>query len=699
MIKRFASLLILLLTITAIGHAATIPISGTIVLANGNRMNGKVRMTLSHPGRDSTDSTIVVPSAVEWNVANGSLPSSARIVPNDQIQPANTYYLTEYFSAAGQKVMQNAFYVAGSSFNIGQAIPTPVTTSNLSFGSFTGLDQVTTKRLNSVRYCDQFPGATAGLKIAAAIADLPSTGGVADCRSIVGAQSITSTITVSKPVDLLLGAATISVSAGTAFTVTAAFNVQGAGRGYTILQQTSASSTVFSVSTTAPFQLHDVNIYGSPQTSGAAVILDSPSTENQFSDISNNIFRYQWIAIDVRNAQVFHITDNEVDGIQFDGIKLADSYNADGLDSFISDNTFSCATPTGHTGIHHITGGGLSLAHNKFLVCDHGYHLKWASNTDSSQIQIVNNRFDLNAVSNVWIEREASNTGTVSSIQIEGNYFNSSSIYPGSPILFSSTPTAFAYFPQIVGNHIQLNDSGKTAIVFAGTSGDIATISGNIMYGQGGSGGINIGANYTQMNIGINNNLTATPNTITAGAMRGAYLPDKLGVGIEPTVTLTQQVEIPNATYYGTRTAANVTQQLIGMDSSNNVIIAPNNQPIVTGTGAFTAQGTMSATRYKTTNNCSSVAAPAVCGGASAGTISMAAGGATVTVNTTAVTALSQIFVRVNNAKNIGVTCNTGAAMAQNYWADTIVASTSFRISTSAAPVTDPACLDFLIVN
>lgn len=38
------------------------------------------------------------------------------------------------------------------------------------------------KRLNNVRYCDQFAGATADVQINAAIADLPSGGGTIDCR-------------------------------------------------------------------------------------------------------------------------------------------------------------------------------------------------------------------------------------------------------------------------------------------------------------------------------------------------------------------------------------------------------------------------------------------------------------------------------------------------------------------------------------
>ncbi|MBI3933488.1 MAG: hypothetical protein HY316_02270 [Acidobacteria bacterium] len=74
-------------------------------------------------------------------------------------------------------------------------------------------DTVTARVLNAVRLADQFPGADAGAKIAAAIADLPSTGGTVDARGLEGAQTLSSDILtgVTKPLLLLLGAATYTV--------------------------------------------------------------------------------------------------------------------------------------------------------------------------------------------------------------------------------------------------------------------------------------------------------------------------------------------------------------------------------------------------------------------------------------------------------------------------------------------------------
>src|SRR3990167_3356535 len=67
---------------------------------------------------------------------------------------------------------------------------------------------------NNIRYADQFAGANAGAKIQAAHDDLPSTGGIVDARGFEGAQTSTATIVLTKPVLLLLGNATLTMSGG-----------------------------------------------------------------------------------------------------------------------------------------------------------------------------------------------------------------------------------------------------------------------------------------------------------------------------------------------------------------------------------------------------------------------------------------------------------------------------------------------------
>jgi len=209
--KRILALFAFVCLLACNSFASAIPLTGTISLPDGTKLTGTVRLTLSIAGaRDTTNNNIIVAQSVQFRVQQGTLQSSAQVVPNDVLQPANTWYTAEYFTASGQRVARQNFYISGSQFDLGSATPTPVTTSNLNFGYFTGLTNVTTALFNNRATC-QRSGASAGVKIAAAAAAV-SSGGIADCTDLVGAQSITQDITIPAGVTLLLGAATFTIS-------------------------------------------------------------------------------------------------------------------------------------------------------------------------------------------------------------------------------------------------------------------------------------------------------------------------------------------------------------------------------------------------------------------------------------------------------------------------------------------------------
>ncbi|MBI4464210.1 MAG: hypothetical protein HY647_05850, partial [Acidobacteria bacterium] len=120
-------------------------------------------------------------------------------------------------------------------------------------------DAVLAPKINNVRYANQFAGADAGAKIAAAIADLPSTGGTVDARGLEGAQTIASDpfTGVTKPVRLLLGAATFSH----AVTINVPANVRMEGLGdKTIFNWTGAGGTAFSVNPGPTGQVTDADV-------------------------------------------------------------------------------------------------------------------------------------------------------------------------------------------------------------------------------------------------------------------------------------------------------------------------------------------------------------------------------------------------------------------------------------------------------
>lgn len=68
--------------------------------------------------------------------------------------------------------------------------------------------------LNNRQFCTT--GATAGARITAAIALLPSTGGIVDCTNLQGAQTISTDVLsgLTKPIELQLGCATYTLGAG-----------------------------------------------------------------------------------------------------------------------------------------------------------------------------------------------------------------------------------------------------------------------------------------------------------------------------------------------------------------------------------------------------------------------------------------------------------------------------------------------------
>lgn len=107
---------------------------------------------------------------------------------------------------------------------------------------------------------------------------------------------------------------------------------------------------------------------------------------------------------------------------------------------------------------------------------------------------------------------------------------------------------------------------------------------------------------------------------------------------------------------------------------------------------------TFQAALYNTATNCSSSAGPAVCSAAAAGSVIIPAAGTDVTVNTTAVTANSQIFAIFDQSlgTKLGVTCNSTTA---NPHIGARVAGTSFTIHANVSPITNPACFSYFIIN
>jgi len=132
---------------------------------------------------------------------------------------------------------------------------------------------------------------------------------------------------------------------------------------------------------------------------------------------------------------------------------------------------------------------------------------------------------------------------------------------------------------------------------------------------------------------------------------------------------------------------------------SGNIIVQGSVGIGTTTLGSLlSVNGRASANLFGSETNCSSSAAPAVCAAAAAGSVVIPAAGTDVVVNTTAVTANSQIFAIFDQSlgTKLGVTCNSTTA---NPHIGARVAGTSFTIHANVSPITNPACFSYFIIN
>lgn len=102
---------------------------------------------------------------------------------------------------------------------------------------------------------------------------------------------------------------------------------------------------------------------------------------------------------------------------------------------------------------------------------------------------------------------------------------------------------------------------------------------------------------------------------------------------------------------------------------------------------------------YRTLSNCSSIASPAKCDSAPAGSFVLDVASTTARVNTTAVTANSQILIIEDSSlgAKLGISCNK--TTGRIYMITDRVPGLSFTVSSSFAPSDHPACLSFQLLN
>lgn len=206
-------------------HATNV--SGTFKF-NGQPFNGTIVFTLNYPASTGTYVNLPVPTG-PISIQNGVVPTTI-LDGNDTMLPSKTYYQADLYDLSNNYITRLAFYISGSTFDLGAAVPTPILTNNISFLDLLGLRSLSVQNLtisNSFQigtngpifslagvaqaenvnnilfayaYNIQNPGSTTcGMQ--EAVNALPATGGIVILQS--GGCTPTTTTTISVPAIIL----------------------------------------------------------------------------------------------------------------------------------------------------------------------------------------------------------------------------------------------------------------------------------------------------------------------------------------------------------------------------------------------------------------------------------------------------------------------------------------------------------------
>ena len=581
------------------------------------------------------------PTGVSISIDAGNAPTVATQTPFEQIAAvtnttganmgkANGPFRHWYANVGTLSGGTTPTIILTSCFNAGTLIsltgPTGVVTGSGTAGQPAVWDGTNSIQASpAVRFADQFTGADAGAKIAAAIADLPATGGTVDARGLEGAQTVSATVTIPTNATVILGAETLTggASANPIFSIADAGTLSfSAG---TVLTP-NGSNLAWSGDGSVFFNTGNLRM----ESTDVAVGGEAMQTQEQGQSAGNVAVGFQALTLNETAA------------------------NQTALGSYA---LRSSVTNGGNTAV-----GSLALE----LL---------ATGSD-----------------NVAVGYEAFKTATNSS---------SSTAVGGGALKVNTTGT-------------QNTAVGAHALVSNTTGSDNTAIGFDAMTSN--QDGIN---NVAVGNFALNNNVSGVDQTAVGNAAlyytTGGW---NTGIGFNAGVTGTAANANTTGqfnTFIGYNSGPGSTTQLtgataIGVGSLVNqdfavVLGDPTNAATAVGIGTQTpateldVNGTTRSSLYATTTNCADPAGAAACGAAPAGAVVIDASATTVVVSTTAVTANSRIFIQEAPylSTELSITCNT--TTGRLYTVTALTAATSFTVTASAAPVTNPACLNYIIFN
>lgn len=539
---------------------------------------------------------------------------------------------------------------------------------------------------NNIRYADQFAGANAGAKIQAAHDDLPSTGGIVDARGFEGAQTSTATIVLTKPVLLLLGNATLTMSGGATemIRIGCTGGIVGIGGKWT---DGETAGSVLQVATGVAATVDVIRIAGN--TCAAAGPLQNVTLSTFVIKSQSGTPGRYGIHLDTTINALFDLNIDQVivGPLGSYALYLTNPTVADGFfTSIIQNSTFD---------------GGIRL------------------NRAGDTVRIVNNK-----IRGAGIGIDVDFVAGASTMIIEGNNITSlgGAIYAGAntvsmrilnneietPVSFTGSNGAVidvagtvggpAKHTLIHGNSIQVLSANSDEHGIRLDYAQNTEITGNYFSrGAAPAKDISITANATDAHIGVNRYDDAVPTNILAdsGVRTTFFAPLTGGMYSQQAITLSNAKPLQWNDDAGTtrsvlRTETDGTVNLYGYHAT---LLA---QGVSGATYLFDGAGNIG---FRLGVNCADGAGDAACTSAGSGAFVIDAADTNTVISTTAVTANSEILISEDSSlgARLVVTCNT--TLGRTYAVTARTAGTSFTVTASAAPTTNPACMNFQIVH
>lgn len=133
-IVRSVAIFPLLLLFALTARSASVQLVGTVLDLSGVPLQGRACWQLPVNAIDTSTNRALSTAPVCFPVNNGVFPAFATVVPNDVMQPLNLYYTAAFYDRTGALVMYSNYVVpTGGTFNVGLALPTTITTTNISY--------------------------------------------------------------------------------------------------------------------------------------------------------------------------------------------------------------------------------------------------------------------------------------------------------------------------------------------------------------------------------------------------------------------------------------------------------------------------------------------------------------------------------------------------------------------------------------